>query len=136
MRLIRLVGFVFIIGSQIVCANAAQVGFQGKTTASMQLIQDATKNLITLGKSRYNCAAPDLIESEVLPPTYAADTHQAMTPSGKSTVYEKWDVTYCGQVESLLMIFMPQPRGGVTFGIQPFPGYGTARPVQLDQNQH
>ena len=122
--------------AQIGGVQAAQVGFQGKTSASMQLIQDATKNLITLGKSRYNCASPSLIESEVLPPTYAADTHQAVSPSGKATIYEKWDVTFCGQVESLLMIFMPQPKGGVTFGIQPFPGYGTAMPVQPGADQH
>ena len=109
-------------------AHAAQVALEGRTTASMQLIQDATQNLIALGKSRYNCPAPTRIESEVLPSTYAADTHQAIPPTGKATIYEKWDVTFCGNVEPLLMIFMPQKKGGVTFGIQPFPGYGNAMP--------
>jgi hypothetical protein len=115
-------------------AHAAQVGFQGMTTANQQLIQDATQSLMALGKSRYNCPAPDLIESEMLPSTYAADTHQAVPPSGKATVYEKWNVTFCGNVVSLLMIFMPQQKGGVTFGIQPFQEYGAGKPLQPDAN--
>ncbi len=116
---------------QISSAQAAQVAFQGNTTASTQLIQDATQSLLAFGMSHYNCPAPDFIESEVLPPTYAVDTHQAPTPEGKA-VYEKWDVTFCGNAVPLLMIFMPQKKGGVTFGIQPFPGYGAGRPPQAN----
>jgi hypothetical protein len=103
-------------------AHADQFRFTGNTTAGNTLIVDALRQVVTIGEAKFNCPTPDKAEAEILPEGFVPP-RGPHAEGNAPTVYERWNVTFCGSTRSFLIAFWPATDGGVVFRVQyPFPG--------------
>jgi TPR repeat protein len=100
--------------------HAQQVRFTGQTHANAQLIHDVMQTVAMLGRGRYHCAAPDLVEAQLAPPDFAVERWQSMARAASIT-YERWNVSLCGTVAPFAIGYWPSPDGSFLFAITEWP---------------
>ena len=105
-------------------AHAQQVPFTGQTRANTQLIHDIMQNVVTLGRGRYHCAAPDAVEAQPAPPDFAMSRWQSLAGTASIT-YERWNVSLCGTIASFAIGYWPASDGSFLFAITEWPAGST-----------
>jgi len=124
------VSFVSALLVVVVSASvgADQIRFVGDTTADSTLIHDTVQQLLLVVDGRFHCQQVQLIESEVLPPSYSPPAASRVQTAAKAR-YERWTATFCGKKVPFLISFWPASDGGSMFSVtHPFPSEGGTTP--------
>ena len=77
--------------------------------------------MLLVVNGRFHCSPVQLVESEILPPSYSPPAASRVQASSKAH-YERWTATFCGMKVPFLISFWPASDGGTMFSVtHPFP---------------
>ena len=102
-----------------------QLRFTGQTLADQILLKDILQNILLFGHAKFNCNSIELVEAEILDPSFDPSFDPSRTIGENSSAqksYERWQATLCDQKEMFLISHWPASQGGTDFAITyPFP---------------
>ena len=89
--------------------------FTGQTTADLQLIKDALRQIQLIGQARNDCGVISAVEASVHPQDYLpSEAHRV--GEGQVT-YETWSTIMCDTEAKFLISFWEAPEGGTMFAV-------------------